>query len=38
MEDLHYVKKREVNMGRWEGQSIFDKLICHIVTQFFFRD
>lgn len=34
MEDLHYLKIREVNMG----QSIFHRLICHIVTQFFFRD
>lgn len=24
-------------MGGWEGQSILDRLICHIVTRFFIR-
>lgn len=29
-------KKREVNMGGWQGQDIFDRLMCHTAIRFFF--
>lgn len=30
-------KGRKTWVGGWEGQSILDRLICHIVTRFFIR-